>query len=140
GVGGLQEDDVLGDAFDFFWLARSTEEEVVDLRFPRPEAGTGSGAVRAPLLAVAAVARAELLLDVEGLVDALMVVVAEDVVGAGHHAARASRTQPGGDDLFVEVLPVGGPLLRRCHRSRLYVGCPSWPKWRSIAAWSRRRR
>src|SRR5205085_4960885 len=118
-VGRLEEDDVLGDALDLFGLAGAAEEEVVDLGLPRPEAGARPRAVGAALLAVAAVAGAELLLDVEGLVDTLAVVVAEDVVGASDHAARATCAQPGGDDLVVEVLPVGGPLFGRCHGTRL---------------------
>src|SRR5207248_379617 len=118
-VGRLQQDDVLGDAVDLFGLSGPSEEEAVDLGLPRPEARTCPGAVRAPLLAMAAVARPELLLDVEGLVDAFAVVVAEDVVGAGHDAAGTPSAQPGRDDLVVEVLPVCGPLLGRRHGTRL---------------------
>src|SRR5438270_2454798 len=119
GVGRLQEDDVLGHALDLFGGAGAAEEEVVDLGLPRPEAGAGPRAVRAALLAVPTVAGPELLLDVEGLVHPFAVVVAEHVVRAGDDAARATRAQPGGDDLVIEVLPVGGPLFGRCHGTRL---------------------
>jgi hypothetical protein len=62
-----------------------------------------------PLLAVDAVVEAELLLEVERLVLALLVLVADDVVRAGDHAARAAGAQAGGDDLGVELLPLRGP-------------------------------
>src|SRR5205823_10166337 len=91
----------------------------VDLGLPGAEARTGPRAVRAALLAMPAVAGPQLLFDVEGLVHALPVVVAQDVVRTGHHAARASRTQARGHDLLVEVLPVGGPLFGRCHDQTL---------------------
>ena len=47
-----------------------------------------------------------------GLVLALLVLVADDVVRAGDHAAGAAGAQPGGDDLGVELFPLRGPALR----------------------------
>ena len=90
-------------------LADAAEQVLVGLGLPGPEAGAGPGAAGAALLAVAAVVGAELVLEVERLVAALCVVVAEDVVRAGDHAAGAAGAQPGGDDLVVELLPLGRP-------------------------------
>ncbi|HVW32614.1 MAG TPA: hypothetical protein VHL53_08755, partial [Acidimicrobiia bacterium] len=44
--------------------------------------------------------------EVERLVDAFGVLVAEHVVGAGDHAAGAAGAQPAGDDLVEEVAPL----------------------------------
>ena len=65
----------------------------------------------AALLAVAAVAGRVALLDLERLVDALVVAVAEHVVRAHDDAARAPGAQPGRHDLVVEVLPRVRPTL-----------------------------
>ena len=53
--------------------------------------------------------RAELLLEVEGHVLALLVLVADDVVRARDDAPGAPRAQPGRDDLVVELLPLRRP-------------------------------
>src|SRR5205823_15035725 len=82
------------------------EEELVDLRLPGPEPGAGPGARRAAPVAVAAAARAELVLEVERPVDVLGVLVAEDVVRAGDDAAGAAGAQAAGHDLVEQVLPV----------------------------------
>jgi hypothetical protein len=55
---------------------------------------------------VTAATWAAFLLEVEGLVLAIAVLVAQDVVGAGHHATGAPRAQTRGHDLFEQVLPV----------------------------------
>jgi hypothetical protein len=39
-------------------------------------------------------------------VDGLVVLVPEDVEGAHHHARGASRAQPRGHDLVIEVAPL----------------------------------
>ena len=78
-------------------------------RSHRPEPGAGPGAAGAALLAVDAVVGAELVLEVERLVAALGVVVADDVVGARDHATRAAGAQAGVDDLVVQLLPLVGP-------------------------------
>ena len=100
------EDHVLRDALDLDGGAGAAEQELVDLRLPGPEAGAGPGAGRAAPLAVDAVVRAQLLLEVERLVDVLGVLVAEHVVGAGHDAAGAAGAQAAGHDLVVELLPL----------------------------------
>ena len=66
---------------------------LVDLGLPGAKAWAGPGAQGAALLAVGAVVGAAVGVDVEGPVAALGVVVAEDVVGAGHHAGRAAGAQ-----------------------------------------------
>ena len=60
---------------------------------------------------VDAVVEAELLLEVERDVLALLVLVADDVVGAGDDAAGAAGAQAGRDDLGVELLPLRRPAL-----------------------------
>jgi hypothetical protein len=69
-----------------------------------------------------AVVETEFFFDMEGLVLALFMLVANDVVGAGHNATRATGAQTSGDDLFVEFFPLGGPAfgfwrcrLGNCH-------------------------
>ena len=114
GVGGAGEAHVLEHAAQLADLAGPAEEELVDLGLPRPEAGAGPGARGAGLLAVAAVARAAEVLDLERLVDAVRVVVGEHVVRAGDHAAGAARAQPRRDDLVVEVLPRERPAFLGC--------------------------
>ena len=81
-------------------------------RLPRPEARAGPGAGRAALDAVDAVARPQLVLEVERDVLALLVLVADDVVRARHDASGAAGAQPGGDDLLVELLPLRRPAGR----------------------------
>src|SRR5581483_8770140 len=110
-VGRPGEDDVLGDALHLDGRTGPAEEELVDLGLPGPEPGAGPRARGAAPVAVPAPARAELLLEVERLVDVLGVLVAEDVMRAGHDAAGTARAQPAGHDLLVQVLPV--QLLRR---------------------------
>ena len=98
-----------------------------------PEARAGPGAQRAALQAVGAVVGAALGVDVEGPVDALGVVVAEHVVGAGDDAGRAPGAEPGRDDLGEQLGPLrllgwhrptifgprrrGPDTVRRCPRS-----------------------
>ena len=110
-VAGAGEDDVLVDALELVGVAGATEEVLVDLGLPRPEPRTGSRAGGAAPLTVTAVVRTELFLQVKGLVLALGVVVAQDVVRAGDHAARAPRAEAGRHDFVEEVLPM--QLLRR---------------------------
>src|SRR5210317_2517234 len=72
-----------------------------------PRAGPGAGG--APLLAVHAVVEAELLLEMEGDVFALLVLVADHVMRTGDDTASATGAQSCGDDLRVELLPLGSP-------------------------------
>ena len=88
GVGGAGEADVLEDAATLLGLARPAEQELVDLGLPRPEARARAGARRAGLVAVAAVAGAAEVLDLERLVDAVRVVVAR-----ARRAGRRSRSR-----------------------------------------------
>ena len=110
-VARAREEDVLVDAGRLVGLAHAGEEVLVGLRLPAAEARAGPGARRAALLAVDAVVEPELLLEVERLVRARRVLVADDVVRAGDHAAGAPGAEPGGDDLVVELLPLERPAL-----------------------------
>ena len=79
-VAGPGEQEVLVDPGQLVGLADPGEEVLVGLGLPaRKRAGPGAGG--AALLAVDAVGGAELLLEVERLVAAGLVVVAEDIVG-----------------------------------------------------------
>ena len=71
----------------------AAEEVLVGLGLPGAEAGAGPGAGGAALLAVDAVVGPELVLEVERLVAAGLVVVADDVVRAGDHAAGAAGAE-----------------------------------------------
>ena len=91
------------------------EQVLVGLSLPEPEPRTCTGAAGAALLAVDAVVGPQLVLEVEGHVAALRVVVADDVVGAGDHATSASGAEPGVDDLGLQLLPLVRPSGgRRC--------------------------
>ena len=97
-VGGPGQQQLAPDAGQLVGLADPAEEVHVGGRLPRSEPGARTGARRAALLAVDAVVEAELLLEVEGRVLALLVLVADDVVGArdqrssgaSEHAARST--------------------------------------------------
>src|SRR5690606_23866913 len=65
-----REQDVLVDAGRLVGPPGAGEQVLVGLRLPGPEAGAGPGAGGAALLAVDAVAGAQLLLEVERLVGA----------------------------------------------------------------------
>ncbi len=93
-------------------LADAAEQVHVGLGLPGAEAGARPGAGRAALLAVDAVVGAELVLEVEGLVALLDVVVADDVVRAGDDAAGAARAQAALDDLGVQLLPLVRSTVR----------------------------
>jgi hypothetical protein len=69
-----------------------------------------------------AVVGAELLLEVEGLVTTLVVVVADHVVGAGDHAAGAPGADAEVDDLRLQLLPLRDPSLGSCGRGCLGLG------------------
>jgi len=90
--------------------------------FPLAEAWASAGAGGATLFAMDAVVETEFFFNVEGLVFALFVFVADHVVRAGDNTASATRAQTSGDDLFVEFFPLGGPAfgfwrcrLGNCH-------------------------
>src|SRR5207247_6258112 len=68
-VGGAGQHDVLVDAGDLVRRPDPTEEVLVDVGLPCTEARAGTGAGRAALVAVGAVARAAVLLELERLVD-----------------------------------------------------------------------
>ncbi len=106
-VGRAGEDDVLVDARHLLGLTGAPEQELVDLGLPRPEPRARPGAARAALLAVTAVVGRVALLQVEGLVDALVVAVAQHVVRARDHAAGATGAETAGDDLLVQVTSTG---------------------------------
>jgi len=116
-VGRPGQDDVLEHPRRLVGGAVAAEHEVVGLVFPRAEARAGTGATRAALLAMAAVFQPQFLFEVEWRKPALHMLVADDVVRAGDHAAGAAGAQPGGDDLVVQLLPLERPALRRT------VGC-----------------
>jgi len=84
---------------------------VVGLLLPPPVAGASPRAGGAAALAVDAVVGTELLLEVEGVIAAGVVVVAQDVVGTGDHAAGAPGAQTGVDHLLFELLPLPGPAF-----------------------------
>ena len=113
-------------------LAHPAEEVEVGGRLPGPEAWAGSRARRAALHAVDAVARPELVLEVERDVLALVVLVADDVVWAGDDAAGAAGAQAGRDDLLVQLLPLRRPArrsgLRQRHARNLASGRGSPPR------------
>src|SRR5207302_280358 len=68
------EDHVLRHALDLDGRPGAAEEELVDLGLPGAEPGAGPGARRAAAITVPAAARAQLLLEVERLVDAFRVL------------------------------------------------------------------
>ena len=107
------------DAGHLVGLADPAEQVHVGRRLPRPEARAGPGAGGAALLAVDAVVEAELLLEVERHVLALLVLVADHVVGAGDDAAGAAGAQAGRDDLGVQLLPLRRPA----------PGLSGWDEW-----------
>src|SRR5690606_15402055 len=108
-VGGPGPQDVLVDAGRLVLGAGAGEEVVVGLGLPQAEAGARPGAAGAALLTVDAVVGAELLLEVEGPVAALLVVVPDHVVGTGDDTAGTTGAQVGVDDLGLQFLPLGGP-------------------------------
>ena len=105
------EEDVGVDARHLAGLTLAAVEVHVGLGLPHAEAGAGTGARGTTLLAVDAVGLAELFLEVERLVGAGLVLIADDVVGAADHTARAPGAQSTRDDLVVEFLPLVGPTF-----------------------------
>ena len=73
--------------------------------------------------AVTTIARAQLVLEVVRPVHPVLVVVAQDVVGAGHHAPCTARAETAGNHLREQLRPLGAPpllglgALRRRHLS-----------------------
>jgi hypothetical protein len=57
-------------------------------------------------LAVRAVGRTKLVVEMEGSVDAVLVVIAKDVMRARDDASRTAGTQTASDDLVVQVRPL----------------------------------
>ena len=110
-VAGPGEEDVAVDARHLVGAPLPGEQVPVGLGLPVPEPGAGPGAGGAALLAVHAVVEAELVLEVEGLVGAGQVLVADDVVRARDDAAGAAGTEARVDDLLVELLPLVRPGL-----------------------------
>ncbi len=109
------------------------EEVRVDLGLPSPEARTGPGAQGAALGPVGAVGGTALLVHVERLVDAVVVVVVQDRVGAHDDAGGTAGAQSGRHDLVVEVGPVeffgwhgGRPLHTRRRTSRTDRGADGY--------------
>ena len=99
---------------------------LIGFRFPRAESRACSGATRATLLTVTAIGRTEFVFDMERLVTASFVVVANDIVRTSDDAPGTAGTQARGDDLVKEFLPLERPTLGlgRClsgaHRGRIY--------------------
>src|SRR5699024_9202558 len=86
-VGGAHQQDLLGDARDLLDLALTAEQVLLGGGLPVTETGAGPGAGRAALLPVDAVGETVLVVfEVERLVTALFVFVADHVVGTGDHA------------------------------------------------------
>src|SRR5262249_41925666 len=110
-IRGPGQEDVLADAVHLVRLALAAEHVAVDFRFPVAEARAGPGAARAPSQSMAAVAWAELLFEVVGPVDTVGVVIAEDIVGAGHHAAGAAGAEPARHHLRKQLGPLCSPPL-----------------------------
>ena len=86
GVGGPGQHDVDSDARDLVLGPLAAEEVLVDLGLPGAKARAGPRAQRASLHPVGAALGPPVGLDVERLVAAAGVVVAEHVVGTDHHA------------------------------------------------------
>ena len=99
GVGGPGQHDVVGDARHLVVGALAAEEVGVDLGLPGPKARARPGAEGAALHPVGAVVGPAVGVDVERLVVAVVVVVAEHVVGADHDAGGAAGAQARGDHL-----------------------------------------
>ena len=110
---GPGEDDLVVDPRHLLDLAHAPEQVVVGSGSQSRKRGQARVQEVQPFCAVRAVGRSELVLEVERLVAALVVVVADDVVRAGDHAAGAAGAEPRGDDLVVELLPLGGPAAAR---------------------------
>ncbi len=106
GVRGPHEEDVTGYSGHLVLGPLTAEHEGVDLGLPRPEPGAGPRAHRAALDPVGAVGRTTVLFDLPGPVDAVTVVVVQDVVGADHDARRASGAEAGRHDFSVQMGPV----------------------------------
>ena len=110
------------DARHLLVVAGPAEQVVLDLGLPGAEARAGPGAQGATLEAVGAVVRPAVGVDVERLVDPVLVVVAEDVIGADDDTGGAPRAQPGGHDLGEQLGPLR--LLGR-HWSTIFgLGAP----------------
>ena len=111
-----RQQDGLGHARLFFGEPRPAEKKGVRFGLPVPEARAGTRAAGAATQAVAAAARAELLLQMEGPIDAVGGVVAEHVVRARNDAGGAPGAQAGSHDLVVKFGPLQLPAL----------GCLTW--------------
>ena len=105
-VGGPGEHDVLEDARHLLGVAAAAEQVNSSISGSHAR-NRGQARVHdvQPFSPWLQLSGPQLVLELERLVDALGVVVAEHVVRARDHAAGAPGAQPGGDDLGVEVLP-----------------------------------
>ena len=110
GVGRAAQDDVLVDPDQLILEPGPAEQRLVHLRFPVPEARTGPCADVAALVAVNAYA-GPLRLQLERFV----VLVAKDVEGTDHDARGTAGAETAGDDLFIEVTPLGLGVEGRAH-------------------------
>ena len=105
-IGGPGQDGAPRDAGHLVVGPGPAEEVGLDFGLPGAEARTGPGAQRAALQAVGAVVGPPVGGDVEGPVDPVLVVVAEDVVRADDHAGGAPRAQSGRHDLGEQLGPL----------------------------------
>ena len=106
GIGGPGQDGAPRDAGHLVVGPGPAEPVGLDVGLPGAEAGAGPGAQRAALEPVGAVVGPSVGVDVEGPVDPVLVVVAEDVVGADDHAGGAPRAQSGRHDLGEQLGPL----------------------------------
>ena len=110
--------------------ALAAEEVLVRACLPLAEARARAGAGGAALLAVETVVEAQFLFQVEGLVLAFLVLVADDIVGARDDTPGAPGAQARVDDLFVEFLPLRRPALGLCGGFRRAHGTRIGARWR----------
>src|SRR4029079_18722853 len=90
-VGRARQADVLEHARHFLGLTGPAEQELVDLRLPRAEPRAAARARGALLVAVAAIGRTAVILDLLRLVHAVLVVRAQKRVRARDAATTATR-------------------------------------------------
>ena len=96
------------DADQLLGFARHPVERHVDLGLPVAEAWAGERAERAPLVTVGTTVGSFLQ-----QLDRQVVLVSQDVEGAGDDARGAAGAQTGGDDLVVELSPLSVARLGR---------------------------
>ena len=112
GIRSSGQQNVLKDPSNLIIVSGPSEQVLVSLTFPEAKPGTGSGATGAALDAVAAVLWAKFFFKMEGLVAALFMVVADDIMRAGNHAACTPSANARIDDLCLQFFPLTRPAGR----------------------------